>query len=494
MTDRALRAGFWSVLLRSSMRFIAFIRNVVLARLLAPADFGLFGIALVMLSIVERFSSTGLRGAIIQKKADIGDYLDTAFTIQAFRGACLAAMLWLSAPYAAQFFGEPRATPFIQLLGITVFLRGVRNIGLVYYTRELEVQRQNVHTVVSDIVELLVSIVAAILLRNAWALMIGVLAGNVTSMVVSYVMHPYRPRLSLNLDKARELSRYGRWIFLSHILSFLAYRGDNFIIGKLLGAPALGIYLLAFSISEAATVGISQMMTSVAFPAYSRIQGEQARVQRAFSLAVDLVASLTMPAAVVLWLLAEPITLVVLGDRWLQVAFVLPPLAFAGVIRTLVANGTTVYKAVGRPDRAFLVSLATVIATYAAIFPLIQLYGLVGVGMAVLFGQLATIPVFLAQMWKILGVDWRSFVRMLMPAAVLSLAVALPVVMMDTFVEHFAIIELGLTLLLVSLSYLAAAVGLWQIKGKGPLQLLQLIARKRPSRKATASALSGSAP
>ncbi|HEV2125985.1 MAG TPA: oligosaccharide flippase family protein [Chloroflexota bacterium] len=224
------------------------------------------------------------------------------------------------------------------------------------------------------------------------------------------------------------------------------------------------------------------------------MQEERARLQRAFSLAIEVVASLTMPAAIILWLLAEPITLVVLGDRWLQVAFVLPPLAFAGVIRTLVANGTVAYKAVGRPDREFLISVVTVIATYAAIFPLIQLYGLVGVGMAVLFGQLAAIPLFLTQMWKILGVDWRSFVRMLMPAVVLSLAVALPAVVMDAFIQHFAMIELGLTLLLISLSYLATAVGLWQIKGEGPLQLLQLIARKRPSRKATPSALSGSAP
>ncbi|HEV2125642.1 MAG TPA: oligosaccharide flippase family protein [Chloroflexota bacterium] len=120
LTDRALRVGFWNVLIRSSMRLIAFIRNLVLARLLAPDDFGLFGIALVMLSVLERFSSTGLKAALVQKKADIRDYLDTAFTIRAFRGACLAAIFWLSAPYAAQFFGEPRAAPFIQLLGITV--------------------------------------------------------------------------------------------------------------------------------------------------------------------------------------------------------------------------------------------------------------------------------------------------------------------------------------------------------------------------------------
>ncbi len=485
-THQVLRAGFWTALIRSGLRLVGFARNVILARLLAPDDFGLFGIALVILSIIERFSDTGLKSALVQKKADIHDHMDTAFTVQAVRGAVLALLLLLSAPYVAQFFDEPRATPFVQLLAATVFLRGIRSMGLILYTRELEVRRQNLHRVASDVVELAVSIVAAILLQNAWALMIGMLAGNVISVVVSYRVHPYRPRLHFRLDYARELGRYGRWVFLNNILFFLAYRGDNLVIGKFLGAPALGIYLLAYSISEVATREFSQMVTHVAFPAYSRIQGELQRLQRAYATAIELVASVTLPAAVVLWLLAEPLTLALLGVRWLEVASVLPLLAFAGVIRTLVSNGSAAFKAVGRPDRSLLVSVVGVVATYAAIFPLMNRFGLVGVGMAVLLGQLASLPPYLFQARLILGVGWRLLVRALVPAGTLSIAVALPLGAMHLLLPQIRMLELILAVLAASLSYLAVAYLLWHTRHEGPLRLLQ-IASGKPKRKRGAS-------
>ncbi|MGH9890759.1 MAG: lipopolysaccharide biosynthesis protein, partial [bacterium] len=344
---RAVHASFWSMLMRVALRGTGVVRNVVLARLLAPEDFGLFGIALVVLSLIDRFSDSGLHSALIQRDRDIAEYLDTAWTVQALRGTVAAVALALGGPLLAGFFGEPRAAPLIQVLGLSIFLRGFLNPGVLYFRRELEVNRQFMLRFGGAIVDLAVSIVAALVLRNAWALMIGLIAGLLTRVVVSFILHPFRPTLRLRFDQLRELSHYGRWLFLSNVLGFLIYKGDNLLVGKLIGAPALGIYMMAYMISEVITIEIGRTLTLVAFPAYSRLQGDLRRIRRAFCTVLELLWAVVAPIAVVVSILAEPITLFLLGPRWSQVASLLPFLAVAGGVRVLINNASTIFRALG---------------------------------------------------------------------------------------------------------------------------------------------------
>ena len=111
-----VRGGFWVFALRITSRGLTLIRTIVLARVLAPSDFGLMGIALLAMSALETFTQTGFQAALIQKKGDIRDYLDTAWTISALRGLALFAVLYLAAPYIALFFNTPAATPIMRVI------------------------------------------------------------------------------------------------------------------------------------------------------------------------------------------------------------------------------------------------------------------------------------------------------------------------------------------------------------------------------------------
>jgi len=122
LSQRVVRGGFWVFALRITNRLFQLIRTIVLARVLAPSDFGLMGIALLAISALQTFTQTGFQAALIQKKGDIRDYLDTAWAISALRGLALFAVLSLAAPYIALFFDTLAATPIMRVIGVSMLL------------------------------------------------------------------------------------------------------------------------------------------------------------------------------------------------------------------------------------------------------------------------------------------------------------------------------------------------------------------------------------
>ena len=142
LTSRVVKGGAWVFAGKMAGRGLQLVKMVVLARLLVPEDFGLFGIVMLALAAMETFTQTGFHTALIQKKDDIEQYLDTAWTVQVVRGLVLAAALFLSAPLFAWFFDEPRVVPLLQALSAIEVLRGLSNIGTVYFEKELEFRKQ----------------------------------------------------------------------------------------------------------------------------------------------------------------------------------------------------------------------------------------------------------------------------------------------------------------------------------------------------------------
>ncbi len=137
LSKRVVRGGIWVFALRIVNRGLGFIRTIILARLLAPHDFGLFGIALLAIATLETFSQTGFQAALVQKKKNVEPYLDTAWTISAIRGIILFLILFSSAPLIANFFDSAQATLIIKVIAVSTLLSGFRNIGIIFFKKEL---------------------------------------------------------------------------------------------------------------------------------------------------------------------------------------------------------------------------------------------------------------------------------------------------------------------------------------------------------------------
>ena len=168
-SQRVAHAGFWAFALHLAEQLVILCRLFVLAVLLAPRDFGLFGMALITLIALNTLSRTGFEQALIHKKEEIKPYLEVAWTVLFLRGLLLAVLLLAVAPWAAAFFREPDAVPLMRTLSLSCLFQGLTNIGVVNFQKKLEFHKEFAFRFSGVLVDLLVAITAAFVFRSAWA-------------------------------------------------------------------------------------------------------------------------------------------------------------------------------------------------------------------------------------------------------------------------------------------------------------------------------------
>jgi O-antigen/teichoic acid export membrane protein len=413
LRTRVVRGGIWVFALRIADRLFRLARTIVLARLLAPEHFGLFGIALLAMSAVETFSQTGFSAALIQKKEETKSYLDTAWTVHAIRGILLALIVFAIAPYVARFFDAPAAKPILQVIAFSVLLGGFTNIGVIYFQKELEFHKTFIYQLSGTLADIGVAISAAFLLRNVWALVFGLLAGNLVRTVVSYFIHPYRPHPCFNQQQFKELFGFGKWLLGSSILVFLITQGDNIFVGKLLGVAALGFYQLAYRLSNIPATEITHVISRVTFPAYSKLQGNLPRLREAYLKVLQLTAFLSFPIAGLIFVLAPDFTRIFLGQKWMPMVPGMQGLVLAGLMRSIMATTGPIFLSVGRPQIETKWQVVRLIVLGASIYPFGVQWGILGVSIAVLLSSLVSTVGFICMAVKITTCKKRAFAKVI---------------------------------------------------------------------------------
>ena len=389
LSQRAVRSGAWVFLLRVIQQLFSLARLMILARILAPHDFGLMGIALLSMATLETFSQTGFQQALIQKKHDIKPYLNTAWSFLILRGVILFAILYLIAPYAATFFDAPEAKPIIQVIGLSVIFQAFTNIGVIHFQKELEFNKQFIYQFSGTLTDFVVAITAVLILGNVWALVFGLLAGKAAMFIASYLIHPYRPHLSFDIGKAKELFGYGKWILGSSILVFLITQGDDIFVGKLLGVTALGFYQMAYRISNLPATEITHVISQVTFPVYSKIQDDIPKLREAYLRVLQFTAFISFPIAGLIFVLAPDFTMIFLGEKWMPMVPAMQVLVWWGVIRGLVGAISPVFMSLGMPQIITKLQTVQTVLLFILIYPLTVHWGIYGTSLAVFLSALS---------------------------------------------------------------------------------------------------------
>lgn len=395
LSQRVARGGVWVFALRITNRLLGLTSTIILARVLAPADFGLFGIALLAMSALDTFSYAGLNIALVQKKQDITPYLDTAWTFQIIRGFLLALVIFVTAPYVAGFFETSAAKPILQVIALSTLIQGFTNIGVIYFDKELEFHKQYVYQLSGTLANVSVAIAMVLLLKSVWALVFGLLAGNFVQMLVSYFIHPYRPRLRFNHNHFQELFSFGKWILGSSIFVYLVTQGDNIVVGKLLGVTALGFYQLAYRLSNIPATEIAHIISQVTFPAYSKVQTDIFKLKEAYLKVLQLTTFLSFLAAGLIFVLASDFTRIFLGNKWLPMVPAMQVLVFAGLIRAVTATASPVFIAKGKPKIDTQIQCLRLLTLGILIYPLTIRFRILGTSIAVLASLFATTITFI---------------------------------------------------------------------------------------------------
>jgi O-antigen/teichoic acid export membrane protein len=406
------------------------VRLLLLTALLGPEQFGLAAVALLLVESLNTMAQTGFRTALIQRQGEVEGHLDSAFSVLVLRGVLLCAVLFAAASPAALALHAPEAVGLVRAVALAVLLEAFENVGVVLLERELDFRRLAFHQLFGTAVDLVASIAAALVLRNAWAIPIGMLAGNAARVVTSYLVHPYRPRLRFEPARIRELYRFGRWLFLTNLFLFLAHRGDDLVVSALLGVGALGLYQFAYQLAHLPILELGRVAAQVALPSYARLRADPVALRRAYFKVVQGTALLSWPIAGLVCVFARDFTHYFLNEVWWPIAPLIEILAVHAAVRAIGATAGPVLIALGRPQLGTALTLIKCAGIALTIVPLAKRFGLSGVALSVLLASIVSNLATNATVIRALGYRVRELLALFAVPAAATLSMALFLVLL----------------------------------------------------------------
>ena len=455
--NRVILGGLWILAFRGFSGLLAILQVFFLTRLLLPADFGLFGIVSIIMAALVTFSETGFEVALIQKDEDIRAYMDSALIVQAARGFCLSIIMIIVSPIAAWFFHEPAVRLLIYVMALSPLIMGFKNVGMINFQKELLFSKILVFESIVAIISFIVGITAALVLRNAWALVALSLARAISSVVVSYAVHPFRPRFNFDSTKVRTLFQYGRWVLGTKIMKFLILQGDALFVGRLLGTVSLGFYNRANKISNLPVTYIGNTFSQILFPAYAKIQGDLSRLRNAWLETTHFRTFLTIPVSGIIFILAPEVVNIVLTPEWAPVIPALRILCALSIMRT-IGDTEGLFRAIGKPGLSTKITALRLVLIFSAIMPLISRFGLSGAAAAVSLGTFVSLIVAVMVACRTVDCSLIRFLLIIMRPMTAMLVMVLIVGAMRSAVCTQAFTSLILLILLGFISYLAGSI------------------------------------
>lgn len=341
------RGAAWLAAGRVVVRSIGLLSTIILARLLVPEDFGLVALATSLLFVLETLSDLRFEQAIIAQRDTSHSDLNTAWTLNLLRGAGVALLIAAAAYPYAWAMDDARLVALLLFLALMPLLDGFKNPAFVIFEKSMVFHKEFILQLSHKIAAFTVTVTLAWLIRSYWALVAGMLTGTAIRVAASYMMHPFRPRPAL--CGWRRLVAFSGWLMGSNVITALLQKIEFFLLGAFLPVRVVGVFHVGSEISNMASNEMVLPIKRTLFPAFSTLSAEPERQYKSFCLAIEAITAITLPLGVGLSLIAEPLVLLALGERWRETAAVIAYLgpvasiwAIAGLCDTLtLARGNT---------------------------------------------------------------------------------------------------------------------------------------------------------
>jgi O-antigen/teichoic acid export membrane protein len=454
----------WVVGARWGIRAIGLVSTVVLARLLSPADFGVVALAMLVVVGFEVFSYTGTAIYIIRHPDPQRSHFDTVFTIQLIVGGTISVLVFLAAPLGAAFFTAPEAEPVIRALALRPLLYAVENPGIIWFRKNMRFSKDFEFMVVNKLAAFAITITAALVFRSYWALVAGILAGGAIGVAQSYLMHPFRPRLSL--AEIGMVWRFSSWMLVANLLEFINTKMDEIIIGRLHSTTDMGFYNVGADIAATPVQEVIYPMTRVWEPAFAKLARDRAALEQTYRWVISAVAIVALSVGTGLALVAHDFALIVLGPKWLPAVPVIQVLALAAGMAAMAMPLGSVLAAAAHPRITAGLGLARTVLLLCALLPAAMLGGLPEVAAGRAVATAAVLMVTYVVFERTVGLAPLTLARGLVRPLLAALAMSAVVLAVRAASPDIAILRLVLCAATGAVAFVAALLALWLLAGR----------------------------
>ena len=327
-------------------RFIGIASTFILARILVPDDFGIVAMASVVVAFADIIFDLGINVALIQRKDPSQAYYNTAWTLRIIQTGCVAAVLIILAPFAADYYKDPRVTAVVQLMAASLMVAAFENVGIINFQKELRFADDARYVLFKRLVGFFITIALTLILQNYWGMVLGALCGRFAAVLRSYMVHPMRPWFALS--ELKEIFSVSQWVLVKNVSQFLDRKLHVFLVGGIASTSITGGYTLASEIADVPGSDLLAPINRVLFPAFARARDNMRELTKLLLSAQAVQVMVTFPACIGFVMTAHEFVPVALGEKWIFIIPFIQILALSNIIQSISSSANYVLTVIGQ--------------------------------------------------------------------------------------------------------------------------------------------------
>jgi len=350
LREKTINGVFWSALEKYGNQVIRFIISIILARLLEPREFGIVGMLAIFMGISQVFVDSGLSSALIQKKNPSNKDFCTVFYFNLLISILLYLILYFSSGLISSFYNEPVLKNITKVLGLVLIINA---FGLIHNTKiqkSLDFKQITKVSYVSSVVSGSVAILLAYRDFGVWSLVFYQISTRLTRTIMLWILDHWKPSMDFSLEAFKELFNYSSKLLGSSLINSITINMYNLVIGKYFSAVSLGFYDRAKKLQMLVASNLNATIQVVTFPVLSEIQDEQIRLQKSYRKILEIVAFIIFPLMFMLIIVAKPLIIILLGEKWTETIVYFQILALVGIGYPIGAINLNILKVKGRTN------------------------------------------------------------------------------------------------------------------------------------------------
>lgn len=412
---------------------------IILARLLLPSDFGIIAIAGIMITLVDSLKDFGISNAVIQSDENFEESLQTGFMMRIATGIFLFCTIFIVAPFWADFFNDQAITSVLRILAIILIFDDLRFLPETKLTQGLKFEFIVIANILGNISYSLVSIILALNGFSYMSIVYGRVAQSLIPAIYYWIKSPWKFHLRFDKKIAKELFRYGKYVFGTLIL-IIVYDNLNYVVlGKIFGPEVLGYYFIAYTWATFPSRDIFSIIDRVLFPTYSSIKSDISRVGNAYQKTLRYTSMIAIPINFGIFALAPEFVNIVLGEKWAPSILPLQILCIFGLLQSLNLTTSGVYYSLGVPKIPTILSVLQIILMIILVIPAANLFGMVGAASLVSLIMIINTPVNYIFLGNLLKIEKIRFIEILIPQTFASVLMTLFILAIKQYANGFNI-------------------------------------------------------
>lgn len=431
LAQKAKKGVVWTILKSLTGQGSRLIASFILARLLFPEDFGIYGIALIVYRFANRLGNFGFAQVLVQKNLIDDRHIRTTFTINMLIAVFTTAVVYFLAPFFADLVTKdkdahliPVVAEVIQLISLNFVIISLYAVPNSLLKRELKFKQESIISIFANMVKFLSPLAFAYFNYGVWSIVYGLVLGEIIHTLAFYIYTRWVPKVGLYKAELKDIFSFGIWMNMYSYVQYFYKNAPMFFVGKFLGLEMLGYYERAFSLMSAPRKRVSDMINSVLFATYSKIQDEEERLISAMKKVMSAIAFVIFPAMTVIFFTAESLIPLFYGPGW-EVAIVpLKIMALSSMIESVTMVYYPIFLAKGlvkrRTKAHTIVMVFLLISVFFASQDHINTVALAIVGVSIIGLLINTREYMKVSKWR-----WKFMFSSLKPALIISAIMAI---------------------------------------------------------------------